>query len=174
MKRLLVVLFVACAKQTAPVEIAGNGTLGPLPSAVSAPLPPPAISPLAVSSAGELILPSPIYFRTASNALLPDADAALQRVVEFLRVRTDVTLLRVEVHSDSTGAASYNLALSQKRANAVGKWLVDHGADCSRLDAVGYGDTRPIAPNSTEEGRGRNRRTVFAVVAAGTSARELC
>lgn len=120
------------------------------------------------------MLPSPVYFRTASDTLLPDADATLQRVLEFLRVRTDVTLLRVEVHSDSTGVSSYNLMLSQKRAHTVGKWLVDHGADCTRLDAVGYGETHPIAPNATEEGRARNRRTAFVIVFGGVSTRGLC
>jgi outer membrane protein OmpA-like peptidoglycan-associated protein len=61
------------------------------------------------------------------------------------------------------GAAQYNLVLSEKRANTVGRWLVDHGADCRMIDAHGYGQTRPIAPNSTEEGRLKNRRTVIRV-----------
>ncbi len=176
MKRALLVVFAMCARQTAPVELAGTGTIGPLPSASSVPAPPPSpgLSTIAVSPSGELVLPSAIHFRVGSEQLLPDSEPTLQRIVEFMRERPDVALLRVEVHADSMGSSSYNMAMTEKRALVVGKWLLNHGADCARLDTAGYGDTRPIAPNTTEEGRAQNRRTVFSVVPKGASTHALC
>ena len=61
-------------------------------------------------------------------------------------------------HTDSTNTEAYNLALSLRRAQAVMAWLVEHGLDASRLEAKGYGEFRPVADNSTEEGRALNRR----------------
>ena len=67
------------------------------------------------------------------------------------------------------GSAAYNMALTQKRAEAIAKWLIDHGVDCTRLEAVGYGQTRPIAPNSTEEYRRKNRRMDFFIADSPTT-----
>jgi OOP family OmpA-OmpF porin len=67
--------------------------------------------------------------------------------------------LIIEGHTDNIGGAQFNLELSRKRAEAVKRWLVDKaGIGEIRLTTVGYGLTRPIADNSTEEGRAKNRR----------------
>jgi outer membrane protein OmpA-like peptidoglycan-associated protein len=177
MRPWIVLLAIGCAKQTTPVEISAGGSVGSLPSALPAascaPAPIPATS-LQVDAYDKLVLPSPIMFRTASDEILPDSFPTLQRVVDFMHVRTDVPLLRVEAHSDAMGVASYNMALTQKRAASIGKWLTDHGADCTRLEAVGYGQTRPIAPNTTEEGRRQNRRIELVVVHTGPQTVTLC
>ena len=70
----------------------------------------------------------------------------------------------MEGHTDSRGSESYNLQLSQKRANTVKNILVDkYGMQPSRLRAVGYGEAMPIDINDTEEGRQNNRRVVATV-----------
>ena len=67
--------------------------------------------------------------------------------------------LIIEGHTDNVGGAKFNLELSRKRAEAVKRWLVDKaGISEVRLATVGYGLSRPIADNSTEEGRAKNRR----------------
>ena len=73
--------------------------------------------------------------------------------------------LHVEVqgHTDSVGAAAYNLNLSQRRADAVKAYLIGKGVSASVLAAKGYGMTQPIASNSTAEGRAQNRRVAFEV-----------
>ena len=66
--------------------------------------------------------------------------------------------MKIEGHTDSTGTKPANQALSQQRAAAVVAWLVKDGIAASRLTAVGMGDAQPLADNSTEDGRARNRR----------------
>lgn len=66
--------------------------------------------------------------------------------------------LSVEGHTDSLGNAKFNQALSQKRAESVKKYLVGKGADAKRLEARGWGDTKPVSDNRTEDGRAKNRR----------------
>ena len=65
---------------------------------------------------------------------------------------------KIEAHTDSKGSAKYNEALSQKRAEAAVKALTDLDINKDRLEAVGYGETKPKATNDTEEGRAANRR----------------
>jgi OmpA-OmpF porin, OOP family len=108
-----------------------------------------------------LKVPSPVVFETGSDKLKPESDAVLAHAKAYLDAKSHITLLRIEVHTDSQGAGAYNQALSGKRALAVAKALVARGIDCKRLIAVGFGDSKPIAPNTTPEGRAQNRRTVF-------------
>ncbi|MBC8413405.1 OmpA family protein [bacterium] len=86
----------------------------------------------------------------------------VQKVANFL-IAYPETKATIEGHTDSIGSESYNLSLSQKRANAVMKKLIEHGIDASRLSAVGYGESMPIADNSTKAGRQANRRAVATI-----------
>ncbi len=74
------------------------------------------------------------------------------------------TVIWVEGHTDSTGAAAYNQTLSENRANSVRSYLLQHGVASNRVTAVGYGLTRPIADNNTAAGRAQNRRVEFLIV----------
>lgn len=76
--------------------------------------------------------------------------------------------LEVASHTDAIGDAVINMKLSQRRADAVRKYLVQSGVDPEQVEAKGYGETQPIADNSTEEGRTANRRVEFRVI-GGTS-----
>ena len=71
--------------------------------------------------------------------------------------------VRIEGHTDSTGSEEYNLKLSTERAQSVLGFLAEEGIDDSRLKAVGYGLTRPIAENDTREGRQKNRRVEIII-----------
>ena len=99
-------------------------------------------------------------------------DARLDRSGKALLDRLIVTLeacpaaaLRIAGHADATGIAWRNLALSKRRARTVVSYLVDKGIDAGRLAAVGYGETRPLAPNTTRANRARNRRIEVGVTA---------
>lgn len=108
-----------------------------------------------------LKIPAPIVFETGSDKLKPESDKPLEHVKAYLDAKTYISLMRVEVHTDSQGAAAANQALSEKRAMSVVRWLVAKGVDCKRLIPVGFGDTKPIVSNDTAEGRAKNRRTMF-------------
>ena len=96
---------------------------------------------------------------TASESL-----ATLQEVARAIRDNARIRKLRVEGHTDSVGGDATNLQLSRARAEAVMVELVRNGVDPSRLEAVGYGKTRPIASNTTAAGRAKNRRTEFNII----------
>jgi outer membrane protein OmpA-like peptidoglycan-associated protein len=70
----------------------------------------------------------------------------------------DKTLIDVEGHTDSDGSESYNLQLSQQRAGSVGAYLQSHGVNPQRIVTVGVGESRPVAPNTSAEGKQQNRR----------------
>lgn len=98
-----------------------------------------------------------ILFDRASATLRPESGPRLDRVVEYMEHRPR-TRLRISGHTDSVGDPAVNMRLSEQRAQSVRDYLVEHGVDASRIEAVGYGDTRPVASNDTEEGRQQNRR----------------
>lgn len=98
-----------------------------------------------------------VQFDTGKATIRAESFPRLDSVVEYLTHKKSV---RIEVsgHTDNVGNPKSNQELSERRAQAVRAYLVSKGIDGSRIQAVGYGDKRPIAPNDTEEGRQRNRR----------------
>jgi OOP family OmpA-OmpF porin len=77
----------------------------------------------------------------------------------YLEAKTYISALRIEGHTDTDGADSQ--PLTEKRALAVARWLVEKGVDCKRLVPVGFGNTKPVADNATPEGKAQNRRMTF-------------
>jgi OmpA-OmpF porin, OOP family len=108
-----------------------------------------------------------VLFDVDQAELKPGGMQQLARVAEFLRENPDRNVL-VEGHTDSTAPDAYNLALSQRRANAVEDFLITQGVDPTRIGAVGYGEQLPIATNDTAAGRQANRRVEIVVLDAGT------
>jgi OOP family OmpA-OmpF porin len=98
-----------------------------------------------------------IFFKLGSFDLLPSSYAALDEVVKILKENPEL-LLDIEGHSDSIGSARINKLLSARRAAAIFDYLVSKGIDPNRIMTIGYGSEKPIADNSTEEGRAKNRR----------------
>ena len=87
----------------------------------------------------------------------------VDEVVRLLKVNVDIRHLAIEGHTDNRGSDQLNEKLSNDRANAVMKYISDHGIDPGRLSAKGYGPKRPIADNNTNDGRQRNRRVEFHI-----------
>jgi len=103
-----------------------------------------------------------IAFVAGEAQILPDSDGLLDRVVATVQ-RCPDTIIEVGGHTDSDGSPPKNLDLSRARAEAVVDYLASAGVLRERLRAVGYGETRPIASNSTPEGKLQNRRIEFIV-----------
>lgn len=106
---------------------------------------------------GLLVTLGDLLFQTGRADLLPNSYARIDRLANFLRQNTDRRLI-VEGHTDSVGGDALNLALSQRRAEAVRAALVQRGVDPSRISTYGYGKAYPVADNSSAEGRAMNRR----------------
>ncbi len=98
-----------------------------------------------------------VNFEFDSARLTPNAKTVLREVAERLQAYPN-SEVEIGGHTDSTGSASYNQTLSERRAASVRDFLIDQGVDPGRLTAVGYGASRPVAENGTEQGRERNRR----------------
>ena len=104
-----------------------------------------------------------IVFDTDKATIRSESEQVLQKLLAFMQERPDVTRVRIEGHTDSRASDEHNQDLSARRSLAVCNWLVDRGIDHLRLVAVGFGESKPVAPNDIEKGRSENRRTEFHV-----------
>ncbi|MBL7792051.1 MAG: OmpA family protein, partial [Saprospiraceae bacterium] len=104
-----------------------------------------------------------VNFEEGSAKLTSLSKYELDNMVEVLNKYTNLAI-EISGHTDNTGDADSNQTLSQQRAQAVHDYLTGKGISAGRLNAVGYGQTRPVDTNDTEEGRAKNRRTEFKIV----------
>jgi len=104
-----------------------------------------------------------VNFETNSAVLTGQATRVLDGIAEALKGQTNI---RVEIggHTDSTGTPTYNLVLSQQRAESVRQYLIGKGIDAGRMTTQGYGETKPVASNKTEAGKAQNRRVEFKII----------
>ncbi len=109
-----------------------------------------------------------IYFDTDSSVPRPESEPTLENVLQLLKADAGLRL-EVQGHTDDTGAADHNAALSDARAASVRQWLLTHAIAAPRLASKGYGATRPVADNHTPEGKARNRRVELVNLAAGAA-----
>lgn len=112
-----------------------------------------------------LALPGPITFEMGKAVLKLESDAPLTVASDTLMAHPEITLLRIEGHTNSDGVPAGNQTLSEARAMSVARWLISKGISCKRLIPVGFGQDRPIASNRTPEGRAQNERVVLVPAA---------
>jgi outer membrane protein OmpA-like peptidoglycan-associated protein len=101
-----------------------------------------------------------INFDIDKSTLRPESMGTFNQIKRIMSDNPDLNF-EIGGHTDNTGTAPHNLSLSQQRADAVKAQLVSMGIDGARLSTKGYGDTKPIAPNTTPEGKANNRRVEF-------------
>ncbi len=119
---------------------------------------------LVVVTSEKVEIKDTIYFDTGKATIKPVSFKLLDVVAQTLKGHPELTNVSVEGHTDSDGKAESNLDLSQRRAESVRDYLAGKGVTASRLVAKGWGEERPIAPNSTKKGKSQNRRVEFLVV----------
>jgi peptidoglycan-associated lipoprotein len=111
-------------------------------------------------------LANKVFFDYDASELSTDARAALDAKLPILRANPQLRL-RISGHADERGSDEYNLALGQRRAAAVKRYLSDQGIDQSRLDIVTFGEERPAVEGATEDAYRQNRRAEFEITAGG-------
>jgi outer membrane protein OmpA-like peptidoglycan-associated protein len=112
---------------------------------------------------GTILAMSDILFEFGKADLTQELQLNLAEVAAILKSLLTESTVIIEGHTDNVGSAQKNKTLSEQRATAVLNYLVERGVDKKRLKSVGYGLTKPIADNSTEEGRAKNRRVELVI-----------
>jgi outer membrane protein OmpA-like peptidoglycan-associated protein len=120
----------------------------------------PDVVPEVAIAAGAAVALDGITFASGSANLSSSSASTLDKVVRSLKANPSVTV-EVRGYTDNTGSVAGNVALSQKRAEAVRQYLIDNGIESERVTAKGFGPENPIAPNDTRAGRAKNRRIEF-------------
>jgi outer membrane protein OmpA-like peptidoglycan-associated protein len=112
---------------------------------------------------GQKIVLENIFFETGKATLKPESYNSLEQVKKLMENNPS---LRIEIsgHTDNVGSQKSNQKLSENRAKAVADYLIGQGIEKSRIEYKGYGESQPIAPNNTEEGRAKNRRVEFKIL----------
>ena len=104
-----------------------------------------------------------VYFKTMQYEIEPEFFQILEEINSLMKKFPEM-IIEISAHTDNSGTREYNLLLSEKRAQTTYEYLLKKGVDASRLKATGYAFDKPIAPNTTEEGRQKNRRVEFKVI----------
>ncbi len=114
---------------------------------------------------GRLALTERIFFEYDSAIIKAESFSLLDEVAGILNDNEEITLVEIQGHTDDKGDDAYNLELSQQRAEAVRRYLIEHGeVDPARLQARGYGESHPLQPNTSETARATNRRVEFHIL----------
>jgi len=120
--------------------------------------------PLQPIQVGETVILKNIFFDTDKYDLKEESRSELGKLIQFLKSNPQIHIM-ISGHTDNHGTADHNIVLSRNRARAVYDYLVANGIAKERLSYAGFGMTRPIDTNDTDQGRANNRRTEFSVVA---------
>ena len=119
--------------------------------------------PLQPIEANAVVVLKNIFFEPNKYNLKPESGTELDQVVQLMK---DNPTMKIQIngHTDNSGKAADNIALSENRAKAVTAFLIARGIAAARLSSKGWGDTQPLAENISPEGRAKNRRTELTVI----------
>jgi len=106
---------------------------------------------------------SDVLFPLNSSYLTDQAKTEIDKLVNLMDDYPSASLI-VEGHTDATGTEEYNQWLSEKRAESVKRYAVEKGLEARKIQTKGYGQSKPVAPNNTKEGRQKNRRVEVTIV----------
>lgn len=113
----------------------------------------------------EVLTDDSMKFPVAKATLSPEAQARLDAFVEKLKTDNRNVYVEVQGHTDATGPKDFNYKLGEERAEAVRRYLNEHGVALNRIGTISYGPDMPAQPNNKREGRQANRRVVLIVLA---------
>ena len=119
--------------------------------------------PLKPIKAGATIVLKNIFYKTDKYLLKKTSKTELNILIEFLNLNKNVKL-EISGHTDNTGSKEHNITLSKNRAKSVYDYLIENGINADRLESTGFGYSKPVDTNQTEEGKANNRRTEIKVL----------
>jgi outer membrane protein OmpA-like peptidoglycan-associated protein len=121
------------------------------------------VAPAPVIKADSLIvLGAEVLFETNKSTLRSEHFETLNSIVDYLVLHPERSV-KISGHTDNTGSEGHNLTLSKRRADVVAEYLVNNGIDINRVETFGLGSAKPIVPNTTDEGRKKNRRVELLI-----------
>jgi OOP family OmpA-OmpF porin len=120
--------------------------------------------PMARIQGNKILILENVNFATDQDIILSESYPVLEEVTEVLKAHPEIQRLLIEGHTDTRAGEVYNLELSKRRAASVRTYLEESGVDAERLCSQGFGQSRPVAENDTEEGMARNRRVEFTIL----------
>jgi OOP family OmpA-OmpF porin len=159
-------LLVACGStmtfsDTSSLSIVGDP---PAPPPEPKPEPPPPPKPKRVEvTADKIVIREKIQFDLNKATIKPESHGLLDEIVGVFKENPHIKKVSIEGHTDNQGADAYNQKLSDQRAKSVLEYLSSKGIEAKRLTAKGFGETKPIATNDTEDGKEQNRRVEFLI-----------
>ena len=151
-----------------PIAFEGGSALsvvGTPPAPEAAPEPEPEKPKLVEVKSDRIQINEKIQFELNKAKIKSESDALLTEIAKVMNENPRIKKIEIQGHASSEGSDRYNLKLSDRRSKAVMNWLTDKGSVAKgRLTAKGFGETKPIATNDTEEGREKNRRVEFMIL----------
>jgi outer membrane protein OmpA-like peptidoglycan-associated protein len=118
---------------------------------------PPVIFAPVAKADSLIVLGAEVLFETNKSTLRSEHFAALNSIVDYLLIHRQRSV-KISGHTDNTGKETHNLTLSKQRADVVAEYMAGNGVDLNRIETLGLGSSKPIAVNTTEGGRKKNRR----------------
>jgi outer membrane protein OmpA-like peptidoglycan-associated protein len=152
---------------TSPLVVVGHPPPPPPPPPEPAPAPPPVPKRVEVSQ-DQIVIHDKIQFELDRATIKPESNDLMDEISDVVKNNPQIERLSIEGHTDDSGADKHNQKLSEQRAASVLGYLVQHGVAADRLVSKGWGKTKPIADNASEEGREQNRRVEFLIVQQST------
>ena len=164
MRNLFVIAALGLAGCSSPVVFQGQSTLAvngtpPAPPVVEAKAP-----PRVEVRDNKIEIHEKIQFDLDKATIKPESFSLMNEIGDVISKNPQIKSIRIEGYASSEGDAKHNQQLSDARAKSVMKYLVDHKIPAAQLQATGFGIERPIADNSTEDGREKNRRVEFTIL----------
>lgn len=166
---LLALPALACGPtifaDTNALTVVGEPPAPPPPPPEPEPEPEPPPQPKRVEvTAAAIVINEKILFEVDKAVIRPESFDLMNEITSVIKDNPRIKKISIEGHTDDDGSAKYNKRLSQKRADSVMNYLVEHGIEAERLVAVGFGEDKPIAPNDSADNKEKNRRVEFIIV----------
>jgi OOP family OmpA-OmpF porin len=163
-RRVLVVGAVALAAACGgPAQFVDDRPIMVMGTPPPPPPPPPPKPERVTVKADRIEIKEKIQFDFDKATIKPESHSLLNEIVDVIKKHPHIKKISIEGHTSSEGTDKYNQGLSDRRAASVRQYLVEHGIADAMLTSKGFGESRPLADNNTDEGKEKNRRVEFLI-----------